>query len=537
MSNKMKIYSNYEIEQSEKYMLSLCDNANLRKRVKHADIKDKYFEKKLDLRETLRGNFIECEFNKIPFNDADCMDYYFNNCKLYDCMAENSNFKYLGMVDCTVTNIESNGTIINDSFGYSILENSVFKHLNISACEFQNIQVRSCILNDIICDSCDFKGSLIHNTSIKNVDFTKSDIQFVDFVNVKVKNTSFLIEDILHCFNGLEMIQDNSNDVTIKLFSDSKEVSGKELIVSLDRMIPYLYSISDFFALANISLYKEDSSKAFQYILMGLKYYLEQKDFGTIRHLCKLASSTPLFAKKELKAFYNALKSDYISSQLNRFEYRHYIQELEEIKYLLIDNPSNLIQMTVVLQTTIYEYDYDAISNVLKNIDDAANLIIPQTPKSVSIRHNSSPILEIVLNNSIIHLIPFFAFLCAVFGRSIKYIHEIIELLNQKAKLDGQMLSNDLKKAELAEQQLAIRLKESELQQQNIEKQILFEKLKQTEQQYKNNINTYNVSGGEISNISYDLKSDSMNIPHGIRHMNFSITTNIAIKDTAEKDV
>lgn len=523
MKDEFTVYNAWDIEHSTQYMSSLCNNNILHKRQRAANIIGETFNTSIDLRKTLRGNFYNCDFYNVEFNNFDCSDYYFFKCVLDNCTAENSNFKYLGMVDCNVQGNKSNNSLINTPFEYSILEKSQFTNINIHSCNFQNTQITNCEIKNSKIFASDFTGSIISDTNLYNIDFLNVDIQFVEFNNVKANNISFLILDILHCYYGINMILQNQNDVRLKLFDDTKEIKGVEFIQSLDDMMPYLYSINDFFALANISIFKGNQKDAFNYILMGLKYNIEQKDFKLVRYLCKLASLTPLFSRKELKIFYEALKSNAMASKLTRFEYRHYMDELAAIKYMLIDNPSNLIKMVITINTMIDEYDYNSLSNIIETIDKTADSIIPQTQKSISIRHNSSPVIEIFLNDSLSSLVAYFALLSAFLGCSLQFIKQIYKIAIKREELEGQKLSNKLKEAEIEGTQLSNQLTQQEIEKTKVEHNLLKERLNQAEEIYTKNSSKSNISGNNVAKISYDLQSNSIDIPNDLRNMNIQI--------------
>ena len=520
MGNEIILYGDWDIEQSKIYMKSLCDNLDLKIRCKHEDIIDQKFGEKIDLRKTLRGNFYNCCFTKSRFDNFDCSDYFFSSCEFLNCTIENSNFSYLGAVDYTNC---KNTILINSSFDYSILEDVTFEGLLIKACHLGCSTIKNCTINNVNVNCSDFVGSIIENSTITNIELNETDIQYVEFSNVKASGVTFLIEDILHCFNGIDMIEKNKHTVKLRLFDTSRKISGDEFINSLRLMMPYLYSINDYFSLANICMYYGESQKAFEYILLGLKYNLEQRDFKVIRYFCKLATSTPLFSYKDLKTLYQALESNEISSNLTRFEYRRYINELAEIKHILIENPSAQIQMNITIKTLIDEYDYNKLMYIIQAIDVVANEVIPQTQKSVSIRHNSSPVIDIILNGQWENLVPFFATLCAVLGCSIKYIKQIYDVLILKETLYVKKINNKIKTVEYEEHLIDLELKKRKLYQDSSSKSTLIQNFNKAEHNYSDLSSKIQIDGSEVSNISYSLKFDANSIPNEIRQMNFDI--------------
>ena len=313
MRNEINEFNTFEIQESQRFISNLCGERGLITRNRFANITDESFGHHIDLRKTLRGNFYYCNFQGTEFNNFDCSDYYFELCNFEKCCAKNSSFEYLGMVD---SRVENNNQFTNTSFKYAVIENSIIKDIIINGCNFQNMRVKNCNISNIKLEACDFTGTIFSNCLFEDFSALDIDIQYVEFQQTTVKNVSFLIEDILNCFNGIEMIKKNHKEVKLKLFDDSPEISGSLFIESLNKMIPYLLSNNDYFALANIYLYLNSSQKAYKYILLGLQYELEQRDFKVIRYLCKLAALTPLFSRNDLKKLYFALESKSLCSML-----------------------------------------------------------------------------------------------------------------------------------------------------------------------------------------------------------------------------
>lgn len=519
MKNEINEFSSFEIQESQEFISSLCGEKGLLTRNRFDNITDENFGHHIDLRKTLRGNFYYCHFHSTEFNNFDCSDYYFELCDFEKCCAKNSSFDYLGMID---SSIENSNQFTNTSFKYAVIENSKIKDISIKGCNFQSMRVTNCDIANIKLEACDFTGTIFSNCTFEDFSALDIDIQYVEFQQTTVKNVSFLIEDILHCFNGIEMIKKNHTEVKLKLFDDSPEISGSLFIESLNKMIPYLLSINDYFALANIHLYFQSSQKAYKYILLGLQYELEQRDFKVIRYLCKLAALTPLFSRNDLKNLYFALESNEISSKLTRFEYKRYINELSEIKDILIYNPSSETQMTITIRTGIDEYDYNDLSKIIEVIDEASNAIIPQTIKNVSIRHNSSPIIDIFLNGNWANLVSYFALLCACFGVSAKYIKEIYNILILHEDLKDKKLKNRLNEIELKNKQLQIMLNNKELENKEIENKMLINKLNEAERSYNCQRKT-SMNGREVTALNYSLSETNSNIPQQARQITINI--------------
>lgn len=517
MNNEIIELEQWEIDESRKYMKQLCQSGQeLREPILCKNILQKQFEESIDLRNTMRGNFYSCIFLKTDFNNFDCTDYFIYNCNLDSININNSNFNFLGIVESSI----SKSFISNSSFEFSSIESTDFINTKISSCNFQSSLFKNSYFYNCDISCTDFKGSIIENCVFDNINFFQTDLQYVEFNHeVQIIKSQLLIEDILHCFNGLECIQRNKNNVKLKLFEDSTALEGNVFLSSLNKMLGYFYSIYDYFSIANIYIFGGDKQKAYNAILLGIKHNLKQRDFKLIRYLSKLAATSSLFTKKDLKNIYNYLNSYSMQQGLTRFEYRHFINELFEIKHLLIESPYNLTQMSIIIETTIDEYDYNKLSNIINTIDLVADKMIPQTLKSISIRHNSSPIIEILLSDYISYLIPFFALICAIFGASSKYIDKIYDIAIKREELKSAKLSNNKTGAEIVGQLLSNRLREQEIEKAKLENEMLTSNLEQAKQLYEEQIKSTCVDPTDVNRISYNVLSDHVLMNEERRHI------------------
>lgn len=507
----------WDIEMSRNWVQQIFESKeDPQKPIKRKKFENENFTQTVNLKEMLRGVFINCSFIDTLFDNFDCSDYVLNCCKIESNKANNSSFDFLGMIDCDIYN----SSFSNSSFNNSILKSINLSNSNIQACDFQNCIVINSKIQDTIISCSDFKGSIIENCLFNSVDLKDTDLQYMEFRgDILVKDSSFLMQDILHCFNGISMIEKNKDRIFLKLSDKSKSISGELFLSSVDKMIGYFVSIYDYFAVANIMIFLGDKQSAFETIMLGIKYNLAQRDFKLIHYLCKLAAISSIFSTSNLKQIYNFLKSNSILFELSQFEYKRYMNEVTAIKQMLIDNPSDLAQMRISLITLIDENDYEKLSHILKLIDDIAFLLIPQTSKSVTIRHNSSPIIEILLSDSICMLIPYFALLCAVVGKSIQYIDKILDLIKKHEEIIGNKLSNKKTKLEISELNLNNQLKEIEVKKSKYEYEQMLINTKRTKESFEEQSKQTNVNATYISTISYNILSNQTEINEEYRQM------------------
>jgi hypothetical protein len=159
-----------------------------------------------------------------------------------------------------------------------------------------------------------------------------------------------------------------------------------------------------------------------------------KKDFKEIKYLCKLASNNLFFSKKQLMELYALLNNKNIIEDMTYPEYRNYLDEMEGIKRLLVDNPYNLPQTKIVIETDIDYSDTKNVSRVIENINKAYSLVSEQSSTYLSIRHNSPDIFEFFLSNNDVILNNTFIVLVIIMLGVNNQVVEFIKGLSEIAK-------------------------------------------------------------------------------------------------------
>ena len=464
MDEKSLMYSKQELKHAESMLISLDPERFQNFDYYHSDIINQSFDSRFDGNKIRKSFYKNCQFSNVVFDGTSGESSVIRECTFMDCTFENARFDNSDFTGTKFLPAKSKNKLTACGFSNSNFTNAILNSLNISGSNFVTSWFDRSTIENIFFVCCNFEGSLFDNVTITNCDFSKASLEYVEFNNCVFKNSTFQIFSMLHSFNGLKYIEQNKTQVHLKFPDSKKQISGKVFLDILDEIEAYFYYKKDFFALANINIYYGKTEKAFQYILQGLDDSFNNKDFKLIRYLCKLASLNRFFTKSQLSQLYSILQNNSFINELNHYEYKNYLDEVDDIKKILIDHPFSLPQMKISIETDIDYNDVENVAEIIKYINKSYNLISPDSPTYVTITHNSPDIFDYflssnpdILNNSFVVLsILLLGVTNAVIGLVKKHTqNELLKLQIALAKID--LEEKEKKKLGITDSSLIIR--------------------------------------------------------------------------------
>ncbi len=478
----------YDIESAQEFLYNINWDYFKNYVTYSSPIENQVFNSDNDISTFIKPVFVHCQFLAPNFNGIVGENSSFHADEFYNCDIQNANFRYADFSNCKFQDT----CITNSSLEDIEFSNNELRNCMFHGCSWSGSYIKDCLISDLNSKFCNFDGSVLSNITIVNTNFLNTGFNYVEFNNVTIDNVVFPLIDFFHTFNGLTLLYKNSKKIFFEFTNSNQKMSGEECLEDLEVFLVYFYSKNDYFATANICIYMGKQEDAYYNIVNGLKNGLEKKDFKLILNLCKLASYNCFFSKKQLQDFYKLLQSDKVVNNLSAFEYRYYLTEMVQIRNFLIDNPFGMPQICIEVNTTIQPDDYDSLNLLLKKIDFAADLQLPQSSKYLTLRHNSPDVLEIFLSDTLPNLFVFLGCLSTLLFGSTKVIKEIQEIVKTHKEIKGINLDNLIKEQDL-------------------------EKLKnennktQEDRNDMTNINLY-----QVEKISYSIKT-SINLPPDLR--------------------
>ncbi len=478
----------YDIDSAQEFLNNINQDYFEKYVTYSSPIENQVFNSDHDISTFIKPVFKHCQFFAPNFNGIIGENSFFRDNEFYNCDIQNANFRFANFSNCEFHDTSITNSSLEDiEFNNNKLKNCIFH-----GCSWSNSYLNGCLISNMDTKFCDFEGAVLSNITIVNTNFLNTGFNYVEFSNVMVDNVVFPFIDFFHTFNGLTLLYKHSSKISFEFTNSNQKLSGEKCLEDLSVFLIYFYSKNDYFATANICIYMGKQEAAYYNIINGLRNGLEKKDFKLILNLCKLASQNCFFSKKQLHDFYKLLQSDKIINNLSTYEYKYYLTEMIQIRNLLIDNPFGMPQICIEIETSIQPDDYDSLNQLLKKIDYAADLHLPQASKYLTLRHNSPDILEIFLSDTLPNLIIFLGCLSSILFGSTKVIKEIQAIVKAHKEIKGINLDN--------------LIKEQELEKLKIESKNLKE-----DRSDMSTINLY-----QIEKISYSIKTN-INLPHDLR--------------------
>jgi uncharacterized protein YjbI with pentapeptide repeats len=511
--SEIKDFSKNEIEIAKKMLTQidsnfLEDNIPIKEQKNNIDYDDKFNISRLN-----KAIFLDCNFNNSFFNGTSASESSFVNCTFKKCFIESAGFKgsYFSK-----SKLLENTYVKNCGFENSYYDDVEIKDVKVSASSLFDMNLDNCILENVEFDHCDFEGSIFNNLHISNTDFTKCGIDYVLFRNVTLIDTILPLIGVLHTFNGLDCIKKNRDVCYLKTSIGGRKITAREFLESLESLLPYFYETHDFFALANINIFFNEQDKAFEYILQGLHHNIKQKNFKILRCLCQLASYNHFFQKTELLLLYDALNTHNKKLNLNKHENRMFLIEKDHIKRFLIDQPFQYFdsaQMTITVNTNIFPNNHSTLGQFYTYLDTTIKQAAPHCSYSISLRHNSPIIYEILISDALSQVIEVGKLMFFGLASISLPIVEFILLMKQKEMLE---IQKEQSGKEMKNHHLERELIEKDIELKNI--QLENEKLKQ--ELLKKSITQANIQPRVVS-MHYNLADINNIFPEEYRFFNF----------------
>lgn len=439
------ISNQWDIDHAQEYFYQIDKHYFENYSVFPTPIKNRMFHPTDDFSNMTKFHFVDCIFFNPNLNGIPGGNSVFQNDRFYKCQIKNANFHYSSFSECTLFHVSIADSSMEDTeFNCNKLVNCRF-----SGCSWSNSYFKNCVISNLTTEYCDFDSAVLSDVTIANTNFLSTGFNYVEFSHVIIKKVVFPLIDFFHTFNGLDLLSEYTDNISFETGYSAQTISGEKCLEDMDIFLAYFCGKNDYFAIATILIYQSKQSDAYNCIIVGLRKGLQTKNFKLILNLCKLASRNCFFSKKQLQDFYNLLQSESVSQHLSAYEYKYYLKEMTDIRNLLIDNPFGMPQICIEISTTIQPDDYTSLNHLLKEIDFAADIGLPQASKYLTLRHNSPDVLEVFLSDILPNLFIFLGMISSVLFGTTKVISELQKTIKTHKEIKGIDLDNLIKEQEL----------------------------------------------------------------------------------------
>lgn len=534
-------FSNVELEHAEKILEKFGSQRFASEDYYYNVVYKKIFDGSKDDIRFRKLKHLECEFNDIVFDGTDGISSTLFACILRGCQMNNAGFNMSEFTQSHFIPSKQNIKIVNSSFTDSNFMECYFKNVQFEGCSFQNSSFEDATFDTCTFICCNFENAKFKHTTFKNIDLTTVCIDFAEFDDVQITNTTFSYWGILWSFGGLQTIKKYKESVKLGLPNSSEYIIGVDFLNQLKQIEAHFYYKKDFFSLTNINIYLGNQKKAFEYAKNGLMYNLQIKDFRMIKYLCKLASKNLFFTKEYLGQLYYALQSYEILKSTTSYEYKIYMNEMSDLKRLLIDNPFGQPQIVIRITTNINEDESGLLVELLNYLEEVILKTAAQSSHYVTLRHNSPYFLELFDSDTLINLYQLLIGLVLGLWGQIPQINSLLAALVNVKKIQSGEFSitkkireeeHQLKKEELKAQQITNDLlllekekKEGEIQYQKLKNELLKLELEKKNRELKDVTDTQLDNNALMDSLLCNIVTIPTQVQERIVNISYSIHT------------
>ena len=305
--------------------------------------------------------------------------------KFIDTKMAGNAWTYCVFTDCEFMN-EQPQNRIGSNFSNSSFYNCTFKNIIFAACSFIKTQFINCKFENCIIASSTFEDAIFQDCNFYFSDIGSTNLEFCEFRNCRISDSILPLYQICYVINGIEHVIDRQNSIFLR--SNNGLYSLDDLYGLCERMIDYYTLTKQFFALANTLVILKDYETIRDKIFDGINYYLANKNFRMIKHLCRLGKSKGVLDIHQSKSILDLIDNFLITQKSNPEELSSYVMHSADLRAMLYDyNGTNSI-LTIEIQTSILPEEAEKANSLMLNI---SNLIDEHSDvnHNMQIRHNS----------------------------------------------------------------------------------------------------------------------------------------------------
>lgn len=339
--------------------------------IKLKDAKNLVIDQNYKNQDLRHSSFTDCQvtganFQNAVLADSKCTDTVFKNIRLH-----HTNVEYCNFTSCKFIDEKRSMPFIGTNFSFS----------NFVDCELVGIEIANSTLDSVTFYNTAFRDSRFFMSTVENSKFQKCffenvelcdlNLCFSDFEEIQMKHVSFPFYQLPYVFGGLQYFLHTDEDVFIgSESSDEKILYPNQYKQLLPDIINYFKFYNEFFPIANIYMACDESSLAYETIILGIKQSAKQKDFRMLKFLCKLAADTHMFSPKQLQALYDQIYDAASSGNLTDFERKNYFINLGVIRELLLFNDNQKSTLEYCIKTNIDNTDSKRLAILLSEIEN-----------------------------------------------------------------------------------------------------------------------------------------------------------------------
>lgn len=383
-----------------------------------------------------KPNYINCRFNKTTFDSPNGAYSNLEKCYFGDCYFYNCDFRYSNFKNCIFTK-EKKFTMNSINFSFSTLYDCEFNKIDFIGVSYREMILSNVEFNDCTINSSAFEHTKLIRCTFRNIDFKNVGVRYCEFIDCKFINVTFPILDVLSNYGLLEALRSNNKEIKVSLGNNGITDFDNAVKILCD-LVPYYETVHQYFELINLCIIYEEPNIMSNLILKSLEYVIKQNDFEGLENICKLIvnlknnNTSESLKNVDLIEMYHLIISLINPDKLPYNLYKSYIDYINKIRLLLVDNPYNNPTGQIIIKTHILPEETEDLAKLIKSIDDFIRDNIPSTTPYIQISHHCPYEIIVAFAGALPEILQVCQIFYYTFG-GIKALKDICGSIHEKA--------------------------------------------------------------------------------------------------------
>lgn len=374
-----------------------------------------------------KPQYKNCTFVKSQFNSSDGSLSRFHNCSFESCLFDNCDFRYCDILKSFFKSHYGNSIISSCNFSFGNFINSHYMNIHFTGCSFRQMQLEGTTFQDCIMQHCSIEQSTIKNCVFKNLNLRKVGVRYCTFEDTKFDNVIFHILDLARNYGLIQQLKSSKTPAYVA-YKNDELMTLDNAILDLKKLIPYYLETGQFYEAINVYAAFNEYDNILNVLPVAFENVIISCDYAALQDLCSLIVKLNVFSEKQLREFYVIIKQLINPDKFPHYLRKNYNTYIENIKYILVDNPYENPEADIVLKTNITSLTDTDMSQLLIAVQENIDEIAPNIDTVIQLTHHSP--YEILIK--IVGALPEILMVCQIFYYCLGGTKSISDLKNSR---------------------------------------------------------------------------------------------------------
>lgn len=343
-----------------------------------------------------KPQYKNCIFVQSRFESSDGALSRFHDCTFNGCLLDNCDLRYCDILRSGFQAIQDESTIQNCNFSFGNFIDSQFFNTSFSGCSFRQMQFEGTSFNHCKMLYCSIEQSSVKDCQFEDLDLRRTGVRYCTFENTVFNDVVFHILDLPRNYGLIQQLKKSERPVSVA-YKNDKTMSLDEAICYLRSLIPYYLEKDQFFELINVYAAYDEHEKILKVLPWAFEKTVTTCDFSALQDLCSLVVKLKICTDKQLRDFYTLIKQLIIPDKFPHYLRKNYNTYIENIKYILVDNPHDRPEASILLKTNIDSLDDGDMALLLGSVEANVRELAPGVDSTIQLTHHSPYDVVIIL--------------------------------------------------------------------------------------------------------------------------------------------